>query len=114
MPLTTHWRNVKNKEALKILEDGSNDSGLGLTLCVLEVPVIHEDTIEELEFGHNFYKSLTGSKTQIDFKMFIGYSCNSGFLSRVSWIKRIVKANTNPSIASKRVWECYYEVRKDN
>ena len=68
MPLTTHWRNVKNKEALKILEDGSNDSGLGLTLCVLEIPVIHEDTIEELEFRHNFYKSLTLWKKIIPLK----------------------------------------------
>jgi hypothetical protein len=114
MTLNTDWRNVKNNEASKLLGEGQNDFNLGILLCVLEVPVIHKDTIEELEFRHNFYKLVSGSKSEINFKMFIGYSCNSGYKTRGAWIKRIVKANSTPSIAAKRVWECYSEVRKDN
>ena len=116
MPLTTHWRNVKNTKASKLLGEGQNDFNLGILLCVLEVPVIHKDTIEELEFRHEFYKLVSGSKSKINFKMFIGYSCNSGFKTRVAWIKRITKGLyiNNKGITSKRVWECYQEVRRDN
>jgi hypothetical protein len=114
MPLQTNWLNVKNDKASKLLGEGQNDFNLGILLCVLEVPVIHKDTIEELEFRHEFYKLVSGSKSKINFKMFIGYSCNSGFKTRGAWIKRITKANASPSIAAKRVWECYSEVRRDN
>ena len=114
MPLQTNLINVKNDKATELLVTGQNDFNLGILLCVLEVPVIHKDTIEELEFRHNFYKVLSGSKSKINFKMFIGYSCNSGFKTRVAWIKRITKANQQSGLTQKRVWECYQEVRQDN
>ena len=114
MPLQTNWINVKNDKATELLGTGQNDFNLGILLCVLEVPVIHKDTIEELNFRHKFYKFLSGSRSKINFKMFIGYSCNSGFVTRGAWIKRIVKANQATGLTSKRVWECYHEVRRNN
>ena len=120
MPLYTDWQNVKNDKATELLGTGQNDFNLGILLCVLEVPVIHKDTIEELEFRFNFYKVLCGRESEVNFKMFIGYSCNSGFKTRGAWIKRIIKSNNNfkdgrdAGITSKRVWECYQEVRRNN
>ena len=46
MPLQTNWINVKNDKATELLGTGQNDFNLGILLCVLEVPVIHKDTIE--------------------------------------------------------------------
>ena len=114
MPLCTDWRAVTDKIGKEHLEASTaNDESLGLLLSVLEVPVIHSETVGELYFRLNLLNHLTRGKTHAQFERFIGYKCNAGFTSRAKWVNRMFKANAPKPVAAKDVWQYYREVEKE-
>jgi len=114
MPLCTDWRAVTDKIGKKHLEASSqNDGSLGLLLCVLEVPVIHSETVGELYFRLNILNHLTRGTTQAKFERFMGYKCNAGFTPRAKWVGRMFKAHAPKPLASKKVWQYYQEVERE-
>ena len=73
MTLNTDWRAVTDKYGRKHLEaSGQNDFNLGLLLTVLEVPVIHSETVGELYFRLNLLNHLTKGNSLIKFERFMG------------------------------------------
>ena len=114
MTLNTDWRAVTNKIGRKHLEaSGQNDYSLGLLLTVLEVPVIHSETVGELYFRLNLLNHLTRGTTQAKFERFMGYKCNAGFAPRAKWIGRMLKQHAPKSLVSKKVWQYYNEVEQE-
>ena len=114
MTLNTDWRAVTDKLGRKHLEaSGQNDFDLGFLLTVLEVPVIHSETVGELYFRLNLINHLTNSKSSIKFERFIGYKCNAGFATRAKWVGRLIRANAPKSLASKEVWKYYHETGRE-
>lgn len=119
MTLNTDWRAVTDKVGLRFLEArNNNDFNLGLLLTVLEVPVIHSETVAELYFRLNLYKYLSKSrKDDFDwakFERFMGYRCNAGYTSRSKWIGRMVKAYAPKALRAKDVWKYYHETGRRN
>lgn len=111
MTLNTDWRAVTDKYGRKHLEaSGQNDFNLGLLLTVLEVPVIHSETVGELYFRLNLLNHLTKGNSLTKFERFMGYKCNAGFTTRAKWINRILKAHAPKPLAAKEVWKYYREV----
>ena len=69
MTLNTDWRAVTDTYGRKHLEaSGQNDFNLGMLLCVLEIPVIHSETVGELYFRLNLLNHLTRGTTQAKFE----------------------------------------------
>lgn len=120
MTLNTDWRAVTDKVGRRFLEArNNNDFNLGLLLTVLEVPVIHSETVAELYFRLNLYEHLAKSRKDTydwaRFERFMGYRCNAGYSSRSKWIGRMVKAYAPKALRAKDVWKYYHETgrRKD-
>jgi hypothetical protein len=114
MTLNTDWRAVTDTYGRKHLEaSGENDFNLGMLLCILEVPVIHSETVGELYFRLNLLNHLTRGKTQAKFERFMGYKCNAGFTPRAKWVGRLFRAHAPKSLASKKVWQYYHEVERE-
>ena len=114
MTLNTDWRAVTDRIGRKHLEaSGQNDFNLGLLLTVLEVPVIHSETVGELYFRLNLLNHLTRGKTQAKFERFIGYKCNAGFTARAKWVGRLIRAHAPKSLVAKEVWKYYHETGRE-
>jgi len=114
MTLNTDWRAVTDKYGRKHLEaSGQNDFNLGLLLTVLEVPVIHSETVGELYFRLNLLNHLTRGKTQAKFERFMNYKCNAQFTSRANWVSRMFKTHAPKPLVSKEVWKYYREVEQE-
>ena len=113
MPLCTDWRAVTDKIGKEHLASDDNDASLGTLLSVLEIPVIHSETVGELYFRLNLLNHLTRGKTYAQFERFIGYKCNVIFNSRAKWVGRMFKANAPKPLAAKDVWKYYREVEQE-
>ncbi len=104
MTLNTNWLKVTNKEGIKYLEDSEKDFNLAILLCVLEVPIINERTLEEVTFRFNLYNHLSGQEMKVNFEMFLGYSCNGTYQTRTIWVNRMLKQFAPKPLARKEVF----------
>lgn len=114
MTLNTDWRAVTDKIGRRHLEaSGQNDFNLGLLLTVLEVPVIHSETVAELYFRLNLLNHLSKGTTQINFERFMGYKCNAGFTSRAKWVGRMLRTHAPKPLTSKEAWKYFGDVEME-
>ena len=114
MTLNTDWRAVTDKIGRKHLEaSGQNDFNLGLLLTVLEIPVIHSETVGELYFRLNLLNHLTKRNSLPKFERFMGYKCNAGFTPRGKWVNRMIKTHAPKPLVSKEVWQYFGDVEQE-